>query len=124
MVGDYHDIVVVSDGTDLGEIADIEMDDVTINYQDYTYISPDVTYYGSEGVYYCTFYDYNWDTAPFDLGNDGYLDGSYGRGSEEVTCYVVDAEGNVFCDTFEIEVKFSPIQWIIYYLLFGWIWWY
>lgn len=123
LVDDYYALVVVSDGTDLGEVTDVEMDDVTLNYNEYGYIGPDVYGYGDEGAYYCTLYNYDYDNSPFYLDNDGFIDSSYGRGTDYAECYVIDTQGNIFCESFEIEVKFSPIQWIIYYLIFGWIWW-
>lgn len=122
IVDDYYALVVVSDGTDLGEVSYIDCEDVKINYQGETQVGP-MIFFETEEVYYCTFYDFNYDEAPFYLDSQGWLYGE-ARGSEEVTCYVIDAQGNVFSDTFQIAVEFSPIQWIIYYLLFGWLWWY
>lgn len=121
IVDDYYALVVVSDGTDLGEVSYIDCEDVKINYQEETQVGP-MIFFDTEAVYYCTFYDFNYDASPFYLDSQGWLYGD-ARGSEEVTCYVIDAQGNVFSDTFQITVEFSLVQWIIYYLLFGWLWW-
>lgn len=44
------------------------------------------------------------------------------RGHEIVTCTVTDIYGNQRQDTCLVTVKYSPWQWLIKILLFGWIW--
>ena len=101
IVDDYYVLFVVSDGADLGSVSSIEVDDVVVGYDEEVYIHPDVAS-EKEGVYYCTYYEYDWE-APFELDNNGCCYG-YESGSGEATCYVIDAQGDVFTDTFEIEV--------------------
>ncbi|MBQ8783539.1 MAG: hypothetical protein IJZ57_07195 [Clostridia bacterium] len=103
IVDDFYALVVVSDGTDLGSVSSIEVEDVVMGYDEEIYISPSV-YSDSEDVYYCSVFSCeDWD-APFSLWSDGNCY-AYESGSGEAVCYVIDAQGDVFTDTFEIEVE-------------------
>ncbi len=103
IVDDFYVLVVVSDGTDLGSVSDIEISDAVIGYDADAYLVPTI-YYNTEAVYYCTFFDCQDYEAPFVLWSDGSCYG-YEGGSGEAICYVIDAQGDVFAETFEIEVE-------------------
>lgn len=103
VVDDFYVLVVVSDGTDLGTVSSIEMEDTVIRYDEEVYLSPAV-YGDGDGLYYCTIFNCEDEDAPFSLWSDGSCYG-YEAGSGEATCYVVDAQGDVFTDDFVIEVE-------------------
>ncbi len=103
IVDDFYVLVVVSDGSDLGSVSSIDVEDVVMGYDEEVYVTPSVSF-DCEGVYYCTFFDCQDYEAPFELWSDGYCYGFDG-GSSEAICYVIDAQGDVFVDTFEIEVE-------------------
>lgn len=102
IVDDFYVLVVVSDGTDLGSVSSIEMEDTEIGYDEEEYLTPAI-YGDGEALYYCTIFDCKDENAPFTLWSDGSCYG-YETGSGEATCYVIDAQGDVFSDTFAIEV--------------------
>lgn len=115
IVDDFYVLVVVSDGADLGSVSSIEVEDVVMGYDEEIYISPSVSF-DSEGVYYCSFFTSEDEEAPFVLWEDGSCYG-FDAGSGEAVCYVIDAQGDVFTDTFEIEVEepsliVQILQWI------------
>lgn len=107
IVDDFYVLVVVSDGTDLGSVSSIEVEDAVVGCNEEVYLSPAV-YHEGEAVYYCSLFDCADEDAPFLLWNDGSCFG-YEPGSAEAVCYVVDAQGDVFSDTFEIEVEESSM---------------
>ena len=54
-----------------------------------------------------------------------YVDGEFsaiGTGTATITCTVTDAQGNEFTDTCTVTVKYTFLQLIIKYILFGWLW--
>ena len=103
VVDDFYVLVVVSDGTDLGSVSSIEMGDTVIGYEEDVYLAP-LVYGDTEDVYYFTFFDCQDYEAPFMLMSDGGCYG-YDSGSGEAVCYVIDAQGDVFTESFVIEVE-------------------
>lgn len=112
----YFLIVVNLDGEDMGRIESMSIDDATFKYKsEESYLYPDIYF---EGGYYCV--ELYVSDSPM-VYSDGMID-TYFTGKASVTCYVIDAEGNVFKDECVVSVKLSFIQWIIKYLCFGWLW--
>lgn len=111
IVDDFYVLVVVSDGAELGSVTSMDVDDVCLGYEEEVYIYPNVES-DNEGVFYCAFFDsYDYE-APFMIFNDGSCFG-YDGGSGEAVCYIIDAQGDVFTDTFEIEVENPSLLYII-----------
>ncbi len=118
IIDDYYALVVVSDGTDLGSVDSIEVDDIVVGYEQEVYVSPTV-YSESEDAYYFAFFDCEDTEAPFIIWNDGSCSG-YDSGKGEAICYVIDAQGDIFVDTFEVEVE-GPSSFVKALEFFAWI---
>lgn len=124
ILDDYYIIIAVrpykEPNFNFGEVTGLYMPDVELNYKEESYIYPDI--YTSSDYAYCCTYFVNHDYTCADLWEDGTIGWTYAKGKDNCTCYVVDAEGNIYSEDFSITVKYSFIQWIIRILLFGWIW--
>lgn len=118
----YFLLVVNTDGEDMGKVKSISLDDFTFNYKsENAQLYPYVETENDEGAYYIEYY--LMDTYFYDpyVNLDGSVDTS-ATGESNATCYVIDAEGNVFKDDCTVRVRLSFLQWIIKYLCFGWLW--
>lgn len=123
LIDDYFIIVVINPRNhayDLGEVTDMYMPDITLNYKDSTYIFPEIET-GEDGAFMCTFYILNGGDDCAWLYDDGYVE-AFDRGTMDATCYLIDAQGHVYSSDFSVTVKYTFWQWIIKILLFGWIW--
>lgn len=117
----YFLIVVNTDGEDMGEVTGISVSDATFNYKaDNAWLDRWAETVTEGNAYWIEFYvvdDYN---GPY-VYPYGQVD-TTSTGATRVTCYVIDANGNVFTDSCTVTVKLTFLQWIIKYLCFGWLW--
>lgn len=114
-------LVVNTDGEDMGKVESISIDDSVFSYKSEEWIHPYVEIKSENGAYWVEYYTMDdYSEAPYVFYN-GYVD-TYKTGESHVTCYVIDAEGNVFKDDCTVRVRLSFLQWIIKYLCFGWLW--
>lgn len=118
----YFLLVVNTDGEDMGEIESMSINDSTFTYKsEGTWMFPSVKTKANNGAYWIEYYTMDdYSETPYVFYN-GYVD-TYKTGTSHVTCYVIDAEGNVFSDNCTVTVKLTFLQWIIKYLCFGWLW--
>lgn len=118
----YFLIVVNVDGEDMGEVTSMSIDDFTFNYKsEYIWLYANTETKNNDGAYWLEYYVMdNYDEDPF-VASDGSVS-TYFTGTSHVTCYVIDAEGNVFSDNCTVTVRLTFLQWIIKYLCFGWLW--
>lgn len=117
----YFLLVVNNDGEDMGKVTGVSVSDVTFDYKsDDAWLYNWVDTATDDGAYWIEFYvmdDYN---GPY-VYPYGQVD-TTSTGKSQVTCYVIDANGNVFTDRCTVTVKLTFLQWIIKYLCFGWLW--
>ncbi len=118
----YFLLVVNTDGEDMGKVKSISLDDFTFNYKsENAWIYPYVETENDTGAYWIEYYMIeDFSDIPY-VFTDGSVD-TFATGKSNVTCYVIDAEGNVFKDDCTVRVRLSFLQWIIKYLCFGWLW--
>ena len=125
---------ITSRGVDLNKIdkinnlsrkvqnSSMSIDDFTFNYKsEYIWLYANTETKNNDGAYWLEYYVMdNYDEDPF-VASDGSVS-TYFTGTSHVTCYVIDAEGNVFSDNCTVTVRLTFLQWIIKYLCFGWLW--
>ena len=99
-------------------IKSVVVNDVTLDYKNSAVIETFVD--ADEGVKYTKSYVSS-NTKVATVDENGNIT-THGRGSATVTCTVTDEYGNTVTDTCEVTVKYTPWQWIIVILLFGWFW--
>ena len=118
----YFLLVVNTDGEDMGKIKSISIDDFKFNYHTKgAMIHPYVETENDDPAYWIEFYVMdNYEENPY-VSHYGFVE-TFATGKSHVTCYVIDAEGNVFKDDCTVRVRLSFLQWIIKYLCFGWLW--
>lgn len=94
--------------------------DATLNYNNSIKLEPKTKLVEGEK------YTITWKTSDSNIAtvdNDGTVTAvKRGSGTVTITCIIIDSHGNTFVDTFIIVVKLSLIQWIIIFILFGWLW--
>lgn len=97
-----------------------EKADATLNYNNSIKLEPKTKLVEGEK------YTITWKTSDSNIAtvdNDGTVTAvKRGSGTVTITCIIIDSHGNTFVDTFIIVVKLSLIQWIIIFILFGWLW--
>lgn len=96
----------------------VQVDDVKMNYKSTTMLNTVID--ADDGTEYTvTYTSSNPNIVSVDV--DGNVTGLK-RGTTIVTCTVTDKFGNQIQDSCLVTVKYSPWQWIIKTVLFGWIW--
>ena len=123
IIEDYFVIIAVhprKGDYDLGEVTYTYMDDIKLNYKAEDYAWPNVETADDDGAYFSAYF-VNHDYNAADLMEDGYIY-TFGTGTDNCTCYVVDGQGNIFENDFTITAKYSFLQWLIRIFLFGFIW--
>ena len=90
---------------------------ISMNYKDSTTLSHSFNVPSGAAV--------KWTSSDTDVVTVDENGGVYASGTGEatVTCSVVDSNGKVLAETtWDFEVSYTVLQWIIIILLFGWIW--
>lgn len=96
----------------------VQVDDVKMNYKQTVKLNTVVD--ADDGTLYTVTYTTS-DPNIVSVDVDGNVT-ALKRGNAIVTCTVTDIYGNQKQDTCLVTVKYSPWQWLIKILLFGWIW--
>lgn len=120
-IGDYNDAIFENDWTWTHYQKEIETSyrEYTMNYKEECNLSPD---FDMDGDYTVRWYAFDNDSLAVDC--DGYAY-AYAKGETYVDYEIIDGSGNVvFAGEDLITVRYSFIQWIIEFLLFGWVWGY
>ena len=101
-------------------VKSVSIDDISLNYKKSTTLKPTIK--ADEGAKYKVEYSTsNPKVATVDK-NGKVTATKRGSGSATITCTVTDSNGNVVKDTCKVSVKLSFGQFLIVYVLFGWIW--
>ncbi len=96
----------------------------SIDYRTQGYLTPDYELSEGESVIwwnrdYCDDCDYN---PCLYVDYEGYAD-AWARGSAVLGYEIIDEDGNVvFAGEDLVTVRYNFLQWIIEYILFGWLW--
>lgn len=108
--------------THYGDDIDYSYDVLTMTYKSSAYLEPARNLRNGEYVQWWSYDGYDYDDGCVFIYNDGEVY-AYAKGTTTVNYEIVNRNGDVvFQGQCEITVKFSFIQWIINYLLFGWVW--
>lgn len=94
-----------------------KLPDIEITYRSTAKIDPHLKGAGTDGTY--SFFSSN--TAVASVDSRGNVFGR-GMGKTLITVTYTDAEGNCLFGDCEVTVRMTLVQMIIYFLLFGWIW--
>ena len=102
-----------------GEVYGVDIPEtITVNYKQSFNLVPSLVYDSTAD------YRVFWESSDSNIITP-YVDGEFsalGTGTATITCTVRDAQGNEFTDTCTVTVKYTFLQIIIKYLLFGWLW--
>lgn len=101
-----------------GKIRDVSINDVSMNYKDSAKLNPTINI--DDETNYTVKYDTS-NSSVITVDDDGNII-THKKGSAQITCTVTDEFGNVAQDTCTVTVNFTFIQWIIWILLFGFLW--
>ncbi len=101
-----------------GQVNDVTVNDVVINYKKSAVIVPDIDI--DDGLDYTVEYKSS-NSGVVSVDKNGNVYGAK-KGSAVITCTVTDELGNEVSDTCTVNVKYTWWQWIIVIVLFGWIW--
>ncbi len=100
------------------KIDSIDVRNFEMNYKGSYKLSPEIK--GDDYVDYTVEYKSS-DNSVATVDKNGNVYAA-GRGAADITCKVTDKSGNVFEDTCTVTVKFSFVQWLIWILLLGFLW--
>lgn len=100
------------------EVKGVRIDGINIKYKEKSAIIPEID--ADEDAEYTVSFESS-DPKIVTVDENGNVYGAK-RGNATVTCTVADGNGNTYMDSCPVYVSYSPLQWIIMYLLFGWLW--
>ena len=104
-------------------VESVSISDMTLGYKSSLTITPIIT--ADEGADYSVEFSSS-NPSAISVDNSGRVTSNktfgFSPASATITVTVTDSNGNTVSDTCTVSVTFSPIQWIIKIVLFGWIW--
>lgn len=118
-IQDYNDPLINSTiHYNINIVKSVDIGDISMNYKDSAIVAPAIV--ADERVNYTvTYSSSNPNVATVDENGNIV---TKQRGSTIITCTVIDEYGNEVSDTCTLEVTFSILQWIIWILMLGFIW--
>ena len=102
----------------LGIATTVVVSDLTMNWKSKAALDPTVT--TPKGMGYTVAYSSS-DPSVVSIDENGEMTGLK-KGKATVTVTVTNAVNRTGTDSCTVTVKYTVLQWIIVYLLFGWIW--
>lgn len=102
-----------------GKVNSVTVDDVIMNYQSSAKINPVID---SEGYINYSIEFKSDNSSVITVDKEGNIE-THHKGNATITCTVKDENGEVLAtDTCNVTVKFTFVQWLIWILLFGFLW--